>query len=74
METSLIITALDDEIARLRQARSLLSDGGVGTASTSSGSVRTRPAKKHTMSDEGRARIAAAQKARWAKVKASKKK
>jgi hypothetical protein len=29
--------------------------------------------KKHTMSAAGRARIAAAQKARWAKLKAAKK-
>jgi hypothetical protein len=28
--------------------------------------------KKHTMSAEGRARVAAAQKARWAKIKAAK--
>lgn len=31
------------------------------------------PSKKRTMSVEGRARVAAAQKARWAKIKAAKK-
>jgi hypothetical protein len=36
--------------------------------------LKAAPAKKkHTMSAEGRARIAAAQKARWAKLKAAKK-
>jgi hypothetical protein len=69
-----IVASLDDEIARLQQVRALLSNGKVGTAPTSNGSVSPRPAKKHTMSAEGRARIAAAQKARWAKQKASKKK
>jgi hypothetical protein len=70
-----IVASLDDEIARLQQVRSLLSDGKVGVAPTSSnGLVRPRPAKKHTMSAEGRARIAAAQKARWAKQKKAAKK
>ena len=33
--------------------------------------VRTQPRRKHRMSAEGRARIAAAQRARWAKAKKS---
>jgi hypothetical protein len=74
METSQIITALDAEIARLHQVRALLSGGKVGVAPTVNGSISPGPAKKHTMSAEGRARIAAAQKARWAKQKTSKKK
>jgi hypothetical protein len=64
-----IVASLDDEIARLQQVRALLSGSKVATAPTSNGSVRTSPAKKHTMSAEGRARIAAAQKARWAAQK-----
>jgi hypothetical protein len=36
------------------------------------GSVTVKPAKKGGMSAAGRAKIAAAQKARWAKVKAAK--
>ena len=38
-----------------------------------SGEVKTTPRKRRKMSAAGRARIRAAQKARWAKVKAVKK-
>jgi hypothetical protein len=54
-----VIAALDEEIARLEQVRSLLS--GAPT------SITSQPTKKRTMSAEGRARIIAAQKVRWAK-------
>jgi hypothetical protein len=59
-----IIAALDEEIARLEQVRSLLS--GASTSTT------TQSTKKRTMSVEGRARIVAAQKARWAKSRKKK--
>jgi hypothetical protein len=75
MTTSEILTAIDAEIARLQSARSLL----VGTTS---GKRRGRPRtsesaaapKRRTMSAEGRKRIAEAQRKRWAKQKAAKKK
>jgi hypothetical protein len=68
MNTAELLSSIDSEIATLKQARALLAgqDGHVRPTA--------KPAKKHMMSAEGRARIAAAQKARWAKVKASKKK
>ena len=67
-----VIENIDREIARLREARSLLVGafekrkqgrprGPLNTSSTAE--VRS----KRTMSPEGRARIAAAQKKRWAK-------
>jgi hypothetical protein len=70
MDTSQILAAIDEEIARLEQAKSLLT----GTTTKRSpgrppSSAATAPAKKRTMSAAGRARIAAAQKARWAKAK-----
>ena len=81
MEIPEIVRALDAQIAQLQQVRQLLSD----SASTSVPSeepakrrgrppgtakpVEAKPAGKRTMSEEGKARIAAAQKKRWAKSK-----
>lgn len=64
METRQIIAGIDEEISRLQQVKKLLSGGG-GENIPSLHKVR----KKRTMSAEGRARIAAAQRARWAKKK-----
>jgi hypothetical protein len=75
-----LIAVIDAEIARFQQARTLLSKG-VALAPKK----KDRPAgvvkaadkpvkkKKHKLSPEGRARIVAATKARWAKVAAQKK-
>jgi hypothetical protein len=65
MNTNDIVDAIDREIARLQQVRNLLggSQGKVASAKT------IRRPKKRVMSAEGRARIAAAQRARWAKQK-----
>ena len=58
MNTQAILQSLDEEIARLERVRTLLS------------APKTPPAgKRRTMSPEGRARVAAAQRARWAKTK-----
>jgi hypothetical protein len=65
METTEILKEIDAEIARLQQVRALLGGGGNGIPSPFAQKAR----KKHTMSAAGRARIAAAQKARWAKLK-----
>ena len=51
--------AIDDEIDRLSKARALLN--GLPRAA--------QAPKRRTMSPEGRARIAAGQRARWAKAK-----
>lgn len=63
MNVNEILANIDDEISRLRQARALLVGQGY------SGSRAGRPKKKRHMSAEGRARIAAAQRRRWAKQK-----
>lgn len=80
METRQILQEIDAEIARLTEVRNLLtgvesgtsfnygggmSGGGKKAATTTAPKTR----KKRVMSAEGRARIAAAQKARWAKQK-----
>jgi hypothetical protein len=63
-----LVSSVDSEIAILQQVRALLAgqDGHVRRG--------RKPGKKRTMSAEGRARIAAAQRARWAKQKRAAKK
>ena len=78
MITEEIIRHIDAEISRLTEARDLIA----GTARTrvarnpqKSGLVAPKPRAlrtKRSISPEGRARIAAAQKLRWAKQKRSK--
>ena len=64
-----LIAAVDEEISRLEKVRALLqSTGGTRIATTSFGN---RPRKKRVLSADARARIAAAQKRRWAKQKAA---
>jgi hypothetical protein len=60
-----VIVALDAEIARLQQARTLI-DGWV-----SSGALRLRSAKR-TLSSQARKKIADAQRRRWAKQRSIK--
>jgi hypothetical protein len=67
MDTAQLVTEIDSEIARLQQARALLA--GVGSATPAKA-----PRRKRTLSAEARARIAAAQKRRWAKQKGAAKK
>jgi hypothetical protein len=62
MNTTDLISAIDSEIARLEQARALL-------AGQDRHSATPTKKKRSVMSAEGRARIAAAQRARWAKQK-----
>jgi hypothetical protein len=62
MQITEILAAIDSEIARLQQVKVLLS------GSTTNGHVSSAP-KQHHLSVEARAKIAAAQKKRWAKVK-----
>jgi hypothetical protein len=77
-----IVAQIDEEVARLQQARSLLAASGIAVAlpAVRRGRPKThggtpallKPAKKkRNLSPEGRARIAEAVKRRWAKQKAA---
>jgi hypothetical protein len=68
-----LISEIDAEIARLEQARALLSGGASPAAKRgrpAGVAPATKPAKR-VMSPEARERIAAAQRKRWAKQKAA---
>jgi hypothetical protein len=72
MDTRSLITAIDAEISRLQQVKSLLS----GTARTQHIKVpvvakTSQPTKRRKLSAAARAKIAAAQRARWAKFRKS---
>ena len=83
MDVSAIISSIDAELSRLQQARALLAGPVPIKRRGRPKNSETKPAppkpakkvaKKRTMSPEGRARVAAAQKARWAAVKSGTKK
>ena len=61
-----ILKAIDEEIATLQQARTILSAEPKPAAKK----IHLVPKRKHKMSPEGRARIAAAAKLRWKKKRA----
>ena len=73
-----ILLHIDAEINRLTEARDLVAGTAVGKVSRSprkSGLAAPKPRAvraKRVISPEGRARIAAAQKLRWAKQKRAK--
>ncbi|WP_074655775.1 hypothetical protein [Terriglobus roseus] len=83
MNTTEILSAIDAEIGKLMQARSILSDYSVpvairrgpgrpkkiASAPQRAATVPHVKAVKRGMSAEGKARIAAAQKKRWAVAK-----
>jgi hypothetical protein len=75
MDTKQIIAELDTEIARLQGVKSILSvtTGDNSNTNRVPNKAKTAPTrimvKKRSISQEGRARIAAAQKARWAKAR-----
>jgi len=71
-----VLKALDTEIARLKQARALLTGGGDSVKrkpgrppKATKSSVPTSKPKKRTMSVEARERIRQAQVKRWAQAK-----
>jgi hypothetical protein len=70
-----ILNAIDEELARLRQARAILLESDTvparKTATTLSASPKTKPRRK--LSAKARHAIAEAQRKRWAKVKSQKK-
>ena len=64
MNANELVTAIDSEIATLQQVRALLTgQGGTGSHRADS------PRKRRSLSADARARIAAAQRRRWAKQK-----
>jgi hypothetical protein len=77
MKLNEIVAALDDEISRLKKVRSLLAGtkGTVIHAATSFGfGVNGKTPRRKRLSAAARARIAAAQKRRWARQKKAAKK
>ncbi len=66
MGTTAIITAIDKELARLRGVRSLIIQGKAGKAGAKSASAGPEKRGKNRLSPEARARIAEAQRKRWA--------
>lgn len=74
MAISAVVHEIEEEIARLEEAKRLLEGGVLGggnsrIARKSAATGRT----KRTLSAAGRKAIAAAQKARWAKVRKAQK-
>jgi hypothetical protein len=80
MNLANIISEIDQEIARLQQAKAILSGGSTrkgpgrprGAASKPDG-IQPKAKARRRISAAGRAKIAAAQKARWAKLKKAQK-
>lgn len=64
MEVQQIIRNLDEEIERLREARALLA--GEAHGRSRSGKSSRAAGKSNRLSEEGRRRISAALKRRWA--------
>jgi hypothetical protein len=67
METQGILAQIDVEIGRLQQVRAILT--GTGTNDHKNKIAAKSAPKKRQLSPEARARIAAAQKARWANAR-----
>ena len=67
MTTDKILAAIDEEIARLKKVRALLSTSVAAAQNNTAVSVR----KRRKLSAAARKRIADAQRKRWAKQKGS---
>lgn len=70
VNTSKLVSELDKQIARLREARNLLAADADATAPRRA----RKPGKKRVLTAEARAKMAAAQKRRWAAFHKKKKK
>jgi hypothetical protein len=69
-----ILNAIDEEIARLRQAREILAGGRTSTGrKTAANAVPAKTRSRRKLSAKARRAIADAQRRRWAKVKSQKK-
>jgi hypothetical protein len=66
-----ILNAIDEEIAKLRQARAILTDVGKSAITVSPALPKAKPRRK--LSAKARRAIADAQRKRWARVKSQKK-
>jgi NH3-dependent NAD+ synthetase len=76
MDYQSIVQHLDEEIAKLEQAKGVLKlSGNVDATMKATGGRKRvgRKPKKRVMSEEARARIAEAQRQRWARAKRAKK-
>lgn len=73
MDYSKIIAELDAEIERLQKARTALASLGQSSGTSVRGTSGPRRSGLRKMSAAARARIAAAQRARWARFKAKRK-
>ena len=69
MSREQILSAIDEEISKLQQARKLLQSSGGSKLVSGLSSNGRKTRGRRTLSPEARARIAAAQKRRWAKQK-----
>jgi hypothetical protein len=65
VQVSQILVEIDNEIARLQQARNLLAGQSVRGAKRGRAAAKRAPSKRR-MSAEGRRKIAEAMKRRWA--------
>jgi hypothetical protein len=74
MSNDPIIAAIDEELAKLREVRRLLAQSGKIDTKKLLASTAAKKSSKRTLSPEARAKIAAAQKKRWAAIKRAKKK
>jgi hypothetical protein len=78
MDTQSIVVEIDAEISRLQRVKALLSDtstdGQRKPRRTVSSSLPGESTTRYTMSPEARAKMAAGQKARWAKFRSAAKK
>ena len=74
MSMNQLLAEIDRGIAILQKARALCLNGEAAAGTKVKPGKPARTPTKSSMSEEGRARIAAAQKKRWAKVKRAKNK
>jgi len=74
MDTTEILAQIDKEITSLQQAKAILVGTRAGATVGRPKQVQTTGSPKRAMSPEGKAKIAAAQKARWAKFREAAKK
>jgi uncharacterized ferritin-like protein (DUF455 family) len=79
MTLDAILSTIDAEISKLQQARAMLTDAtpievkrGPGRPKKVAIATPVKAKKRRMLSDEARAKIAAAQKRRWAAAKKSK--
>ncbi len=64
-----ILNAIDEEIAKLRQARAILAESGTASVRKTPTAAVTHKKPRRKLSAKARKAIADAQRRRWAKVK-----